>query len=160
MRQCATRLKGKAEKLLQHITDRKDRLDPTIPGDIAPSRGVTPKVNGTSINGIGRGRAVVTRSPSPVKPFINGERHTRRDIPFPEEHAILRTPKGMATFVDLDRELDTRLAELEASVLKGSVDSGLEDRLREYIVPSDLDTDSGDLFPRTLDGQLGEKRKL
>ncbi|KAK7691944.1 hypothetical protein QCA50_005349 [Cerrena zonata] len=157
LRQCATRLKAKADKLLEYITDRKDRLDPAIPGEITPSRGVTPKVNGISLNGLGRARPISsTRSPSPVKALMGGGDKSRRDVPFPEEFAIYRTPEGMATFHDLDKELDARLAELEAGDFNLASSSRFEERLKEHAILSDSDLES----LRTLDGELGEKRKL
>lgn len=158
LRQCATRLKAKADKLLEHITDRKDRLDPAIPGEIPSSRGVTPKVNG--INGIGRARPISsTRSPSPIKALHGGDRHIRREVPFTDEPAIFRTPQGMATYRDLDRELDLRLAELEAGGFPAGPSSKFEEHVKEYALSSDLDLE-GDSPLRTLDGELGEKRKL
>ena len=39
LRQCAMRLKKKADRLLQNITDRKERIDPPLPPTLSqPSR--------------------------------------------------------------------------------------------------------------------------
>ncbi|KAH9485856.1 Transcriptional activator spt7 [Psilocybe cubensis] len=94
LRPCVKRLKAKAEKLLKHITDRKERTDPPIPSDL-------PRANGRS--------ASHTRSPS-----INMSRSSiiiparpRRGVAFAESPAIIRTPEGMSLFRDLDRQLDS-----------------------------------------------------
>ena len=84
LRLCVIRLKAKAEKLLKYVTDRKDRSDPVIPGEIV-ARGVTPKVNGVIHNGlIGVARArssQPSKSPSPAKMLSETEVHSRKDVP-------------------------------------------------------------------------------
>ncbi|KAI0074871.1 hypothetical protein K474DRAFT_1499959 [Panus rudis PR-1116 ss-1] len=158
LRQCAARLKAKADKLLEYITDRKDRENPPIPGDIV-SRGVTPKVNGASPNGIGRARPVpFTRSPSPNKPATaSGKPMVRRNIPFPEETAILRTATGMKTFRDIDLELDARLAEIEAHGTDAP-SNGVENKLR--VISGHVIPPANDETSMAEDGEVGDKRKL
>ncbi|KIP09038.1 hypothetical protein PHLGIDRAFT_103496 [Phlebiopsis gigantea 11061_1 CR5-6] len=154
LRQCVTRLRAKAEKLLKNITDRKERVEPPIPSDI--SRGNTPKLNGT-VNGHVRPRPVaLTKSPTPVK--LLGPSNApapRRDAPFAETPAILRTAEGMSEFAQLDRELDARLqGEFLANGLSGP---SLEEQLR-YYAGVESEGDSDDML--TADGEVGEKRKI
>ncbi|EAU92016.1 hypothetical protein CC1G_06003 [Coprinopsis cinerea okayama7 len=92
LRQCVDRLKAKAERLLKHITDRKDRTDPSIPFQFAPQQpGIArPKVNGGGmVNGHSRTPSKSSRNPT-----------------FAESPALVRTPAGMALFRELDRGLD------------------------------------------------------
>lgn len=159
LRHCADRLKARADLLLQNITDRKDRADPPIPGDF--SRSVTPKLNGVMTNGISRPRhSPRVKSPSPGKAVVIDKR-SRKDTSFEESPAIIRTTTGMSTFLDLDKELDARLAALS---INGSLTSDpLEDRLRDFASPLDHDNglDEGPEFAlRTLEASVGEKRKL
>ena len=147
-------MRAKAEKLLKNITDRKERVDPSIPSDI--SRGTTPKLNG-ALNGHVRPRPVAfTKSPSPVKPLgPSNISSSRRDAPFAETPAILRTTEGMAEFEQLDRELDARLqGEFLANGLSGP---SLEERLR-YYAGIEPEADGEELL--MADGEVGEKRKL
>jgi transcriptional activator SPT7 len=157
LRQCATRLKAKAEKLLKNITDRKERVDPPVPLDI--SRGGTPKLNGTGVNGhsVPRTRPVAfTKSPSPTKVVRSASIVApRRDAPFPDQPAIVRTVEGMTEFAQLDQELDARLnGEFLANGLSGP---SIEERLREYAAAGP-DGDGSDAM--AVDGEVGEKRKL
>ncbi|KAJ3520663.1 hypothetical protein NM688_g9130 [Phlebia brevispora] len=131
LRQCATRLKAKADKLLKNITDRKERMDPPVPD--LHSRGSTPRLNG--INGHGRARPVAfTKSPSPSKPLItaNGKHH-RRDISPSHEPTLERTPEGMAAFLRLDREVEARLS--GQAITNGVSGPTLEEQLMEYALP-------------------------
>lgn len=88
------RLQVKAERLLKHITDRKERADPSIPSDL-------PRVN--------RRSASHTRSPSVNMPrsSIIIPARPRRDVAFAESPAIIRTPEGMTFFRDLDHQVDS-----------------------------------------------------
>ncbi|EKM53685.1 uncharacterized protein PHACADRAFT_47290, partial [Phanerochaete carnosa HHB-10118-sp] len=153
LRQCATRLKAKAEKLLKNITDRRERLDPPVPSDA--SRGGTPKLNGT-VNGhaVVRSRSVAfTKSPSPSKPV--GVATARRDAQFPDQPAIVRTTEGMVEWLQLDKELDARLnGELLANGFSGP---SVEERLRQYV---GLGPEGHDEDRASMDGEVGEKRKL
>lgn len=96
------RLKVKAERLLKYITDRKERTDPPIPSDL-PSTGVArPRMNGHG--------GSHTRSPSLTNgstPISRTSTKYRRDIPFADTPAIVRTPEGMARFLELDRDAAT-----------------------------------------------------
>ena len=157
LRQCAMRLKAKAERLLKNITDRKERVDPPVPSDV--SRGGTPKLNGTSVNGHSATRVrpvAFTKSPSPTKALDSRRAATpRRDAPFPDQPAIVRTAEGMAEFLQLDRELDARLnGEFLENGFSGP---SVEERLREYSGASPgPDGDEA----MAVDGEVGEKRKL
>lgn len=67
----------------------------------------------------------------------------------------------MSTFLDLDKELDARLAAITANGPL-TIDN-IEDRLKSFISPLDsgLDDDDGPEFAlRTLEAEVGEKRKL
>lgn len=153
LRQCAIRLKAKADKLLKNITDRKERADPTIPD--LHSRGSTPRVNGVNGHGVGRARPVAfTKSPTPSKPHVaaNGK-HYRRESPPSQVPTFERTPEGMAAFLRLDRELDARLR--EDAMTNGVLGPSLEEQLLEYSPPL-LDEDG----ETSHEGGLGEKRKL
>ena len=78
----------------------------------------------------------------------------RRDAPFSDTPAILRTAEGMTEFAQLDRELDARLnGEFLANGLSGP---SLEERLRQY-VGSEVELDEDAVL---ADGEVGEKRKL
>ena len=151
------RLKAKAEKLLKNITDRRERLDPPVPSDV--SRGGTPKVNGSGVNGhaVARSRSVAfTKSPSPSKPFgVAGPSTARRDAQFPDQPAIVRTAEGMVEWLRLDKELDARLnGELLSNGLSGP---SVEERLREFAGSS---AEVHDEDGMSVDGEVGEKRKL
>ncbi|KAH8103455.1 hypothetical protein BXZ70DRAFT_925723 [Cristinia sonorae] len=168
LRLCVTRLKAKAERLLKYITDRKDRTEPIIPGDItARGRGITPKVNGTSLNGfvgVARTRSVAqSKSPSPMKALSDSDPQFRRDLPFPETLAIVRSQAGMTTFRQLDKELDDRLASLKLeNDDRGEWEASLEERLRGFAATTrgeEVEAE-GDVSLRTHDGDIGEKRKL
>lgn len=159
LRQCATRLKAKAEKLLQNITDRKERADPHIPSELS-SRGSTPRVNGINGHGAARARPVAfTKSPSPFKAHAPAATHGKqhRDASAADEPAFERTGEGMATFVRLDRELEERLN--GQFVMNGVSGPTLEEQLAEY-APLYQDDERGDMVPGAMDGGVGEKRKL
>ena len=156
LRLCAMRLKAKADRLLRNITDRRDRLDPIIPSDVL-SRGSTPRVNGINGHVVGRARPV-TKSPSPFKPtiIVNG-RQPRRDGTPSDEATFERTAEGMATFIRLDRALEARLK--ETHLTNGHAGPTLEEQLAQY-TPVHPDDDHRDGSPSTIDGGVGEKRKL
>ncbi|KAF8901913.1 hypothetical protein CPB84DRAFT_1777006 [Gymnopilus junonius] len=120
LRPCVHRLKAKAEKLLKHITDRKERADPPIPSDLpSPIGGVArPRThmngNSSSTNGYLNGRSSHTRSPSLSKngtpksgSSLTIPPRARKDVPFAESLAIVRTPEGMGIFREWDMEVDT-----------------------------------------------------
>ncbi|OSC97569.1 Bromodomain-domain-containing protein, partial [Trametes coccinea BRFM310] len=162
LRQCATRLKAKAERLLQNITDLKERADPIIPGEVRV-RGITPRINGTSINGNGRlPPGLSFRSPSPTKqsaPLPGQARRIQRDTTFPESSAIVRAQAGMTSFLELDREVETYLSYRPESGDPQPSESELKQRLLRYAVIVD-DEGSAGASLSTIDGDVGAKRKL
>lgn len=118
LRQCVKRLKVKADRLLAHITDRKERTDPPIPGDLV-NHIPRPKING-QVNGRSHSRSLSAHTPSPSFPTIPKSgtptinvkptslfpmKTPRRDAAFPDTPAIMRTPKGMEMFSQLDWEI-------------------------------------------------------
>ncbi|KAI9059886.1 hypothetical protein FKP32DRAFT_1613921 [Trametes sanguinea] len=162
LRQCATRLKVKAERLLQNITDLKERADPIIPGEVRV-RGITARVNGTSVNGNGRlPPGLSFRSPSPTKqsaPLPGQARRIQRDTTFPESSAIVRSQAGMTSFLELDRDVDAYLSYRVESGDPQPSDSELKQRLLRYAVIVDDDVPAGGSLS-TIDGDVGAKRKL
>ncbi|GAV99288.1 saga complex protein [Lentinula edodes] len=149
----ALRLKAKADKLLVHITDRKERADPYIPYDFSSSGALHPKING--INGRAHTRSPSVASPSSSKlPTITIKASSlakavtkvpRRDTSFEESPALIRTPEGMSMFRDLDRSLQ------EAG--PSSSTSDIRTRMRE-LVPSEHEDEYDE------SAQLGDKRKV
>ncbi|KAF9476670.1 hypothetical protein BDN70DRAFT_882134 [Pholiota conissans] len=151
LRPCVKRLKVKAERLLKHITDRKERADPPIPSDLPSATGVArPRINGT--NGYLNGRATSnTLSPpsnmgyTPTYKAISAK--SRRDIPFSDTPAIIRTPEGMAMFMGLDRDVGALHPK-----------SALSHTLRELAPPMEYESEGED--DMVVDGaSLGDKRK-
>ncbi|KAI1790367.1 hypothetical protein LXA43DRAFT_511803 [Ganoderma leucocontextum] len=162
LRQCASRLSLKAERLLKNITDYKERADPIIPGEV-PVRGVTPRVNGIALNGTARpfpGSAF--RSPSPTKqgpPLPGQSRKIQRDTTFPESSAYVRTQAGMTAFLQLERDVDEYLSRTPVPDASDPTVRQLKERLLRYAVPLEDDGHiDGPLS--TLDGEVGAKRKL
>ncbi|OJT07920.1 Transcriptional activator spt7 [Trametes pubescens] len=166
LRQCASRLKIKAERLLKNITDLKERADPVIPGEVRV-RGITPRINGVTVNGHGRlPPSLSFRSPSPTKqsaPLPGQSRKIQRDTTFPESPALVRSPAMMATFVQLDKDVDTFLSQQLVTGSHTPSDAGLKQRLLRYAVIDD-EADGSSLTTggslSTIDGDLGMKRKL
>ena len=150
------RLRVKAEKLLKHITDRKERTDPLIPFDLpSSSSGIArPRINGA--NGYTNGHSSHSRSPSiPLVPKPGTSSlgksqlaNSRRDVPFAETPAIVRTSEGMGMFRELDQEVG-------AFQPKPSSMQTLKD-----LAPL-IDYDSGSEDLKTPEGSAaGDKRKL
>ena len=158
---CAKRLQKKAEKLLQNITDWKERADPVIPEISAVA--VAPRTNGVTLNGHARLRSISpVKSPSPGKamPIVHSSsKKPRRDGSFADSLAIVRSAEGMAAFQRLDQELE-RWTE-KSDPADGSADTVylLEQQLRRYIPTLDDESDVG-VSLQTIDGAIGEKRKL
>ncbi|CAA7263126.1 unnamed protein product [Cyclocybe aegerita] len=160
LRQCANRLRVKAERLLMHITDRKERWDPAIPSDLPSPTGVARvKINGT--NGHMNGRSSHTRSPSlpqPSTPTSALAKHSytvgsrlRHGTSFQDSPAIVRTPEGMATF----RDLDAQTGSFQPS---NTLASTLRDMAITVEYESDSETPVDDSM--AVDGQAaGDKRK-
>ncbi|KAI0669507.1 hypothetical protein C8Q78DRAFT_1040274 [Trametes maxima] len=165
LRQCASRLKAKAERLLANITDLRERTDPVIPGELS-SRGITPRVNGVSVNGNGRlPPGLSFRSPSPTKqaaPLPGQSRKIQRDTTFPESPAIVRSQAGMSAFLQLDRDVDAFLSQqLDAGGSSQLSAPELKQRLLQYAVIVDDDADGGaGSSLNAADGPVGTKRKL
>lgn len=155
-------MKVKAEKLLKNITDYKERADPVIP-DISAIP-VAPRTNGITLNGHARLRPLSpVKSPSPGKaiPIVQpSSKRPRRDGSFADSPAIVRSAEGMATFLQLDRELDRWMNAPHPA--NGGADSvqHLEHRLMRYVSVSDDESDFGSASLHTIDGGIGEKRKL
>ncbi|KAF9524724.1 hypothetical protein CPB83DRAFT_860781 [Crepidotus variabilis] len=153
LRRCVDRLKLKAEQLLKHITDRKDRHDPAIPSDLPSPSGLRPKLNG--LNGHINGRSSHTRSPSinlTPTPLTRSSLNNRRNVAFADSLAIVRTPEGMASFYDLDKEIGS-----------SNPKSTLAHRLRELAPAVEAPSDSEDDTAMAIDGPVlltGDKRKL
>ncbi|KAL0955565.1 hypothetical protein HGRIS_001806 [Hohenbuehelia grisea] len=158
LRQAAKRLKVKAERLLRHITDRKERMDPAIPADLLPSSS-RPRLNGfTQVNGHLRSR---TPTIKPSTPLPNRPAVSFKDVPFQDTPAIIRTADCMGTFLELDRELDTNNLDMS----KFLAHSSIFDQLPEFNLDSPYENESFDLYtpdgsPMNVDESTGEKRKL
>ncbi|KAG7091403.1 hypothetical protein E1B28_010440 [Marasmius oreades] len=172
LRKCAMRLKQKAERLLQNITDRKERTDPHIPLELASSSGVHTKLNG-HINGIGHAVSYTPTSSKstppnklvlPLKSTASLVKGFRKDIPFADMPALVRTGRGMALFRELDRGLE------EAVQKDDATKTDLADRLRqlattgyEFSIPALVvsSTEGREVSENDeVSPVLGEKRKL
>ncbi|KAA1476547.1 hypothetical protein DENSPDRAFT_867330 [Dentipellis sp. KUC8613] len=167
LRMCATRLKAKAERLLKHITDRKERADPHIPTDLSVSiRRPQPKANG--INGHYSSitpsstppiphRPTTTANSKRTSPFITpASTPQRRELPFAELPALVRTAQGMTAFRELDQALDTAINAPPGQ--QPSTSASMEEKLRELAGLQDAQSDADS--PDSADGDLGDKRKL
>ncbi|TDL22893.1 hypothetical protein BD410DRAFT_897775 [Rickenella mellea] len=191
LRLCATRLKAKATRLLHNITDRKERVDPTVPSNLSISLASSPapapappKLNGIALNGHSHNNRqrstppaptplVKLKSPSetptpglmaapmtlaatvyPIPPALT--KPVIREVPFLETPAFVRTPSGMATFMQLDAQLDGGGG---ASTSSTAV---LVDRLRSLagieLFDSDSEMDVDVDVP--VNGDVGDKRKI
>ncbi|KIK92999.1 hypothetical protein PAXRUDRAFT_26504 [Paxillus rubicundulus Ve08.2h10] len=179
LRLSARRLKKKADKLLANITDRKDRVDPSIPADLSLSstaRPVTrPKINGyashdrikphyhSHSNSISGSRPSSANGVRPA-PGI-AVKKMRRDVPFGETPALVRTPEGMAAFRSLDIDLEG-LGEPGPSTLahsNGYSNHGVVERLRGYTTMPEWESESEEeqaLSGIKLENDVGDKRKL
>jgi transcriptional activator SPT7 len=157
-----------------HITDRKERTDPPIPGDLVNHPG-RPKVNG-QLNGRSHSRSSPhARSPSFPKagtPTVNGKpaslfpvKTPRKDAPFPDTPAIMRTPKGMALFSGLDWEISQEAGPSRLPA-ESHVDTSslLVERLQQLsplVQVDDLEQESiSDGNVAVVNGIAGDKRKL
>ncbi|KAI6168663.1 hypothetical protein EDD17DRAFT_1529032 [Pisolithus thermaeus] len=188
LRHCAMRLKKKAERLLMNITDRRDRVDPPVPGD--PSHHANrpiarPKLNGLTLHD--RDRDTTPTHTLPPLPGATSSRHTtnghstrppsiteakpRKQVSFADSPALMRTQQGMSSFRDLDLGLaqlldatDLQRGEPGPSTLSHA--QKMAARLRHYTVP--LEVDDEDAYSDNADSDVkmetlsdtGEKRKL
>lgn len=184
-----------------NITDRKDRVDPPIPGDpqsSATARSVArPKINGIthsfhdrekdrlsvkhqhqrSPTLSGTGSTISTKHSASGRSAVGGwstptaESRPKRDIPFPDSPALIRTPEGMSAFRDLDQGVaqlldatDFQSGEPGPSTLSHA--HNIVARLRQYALPPEpddedvyMDSFDPDVKMETL-SDTGEKRKL
>ncbi|KAG1734488.1 hypothetical protein EDB19DRAFT_2040881 [Suillus lakei] len=148
LRQCAMRLKKKADRLLKNITDRKERIDPPLPAALSqpshsaspvpmrPNATARPKINGTTYTH--------KRSPSFTATQTLITPKQRMDLPFAESPALERTPHGMAAFRALESEAGP------SSIPNGYSSSGST---------NDYDSEADEVL-MSIDNDSGEKRKL
>lgn len=148
LRQCAMRLKKKADRLLQNITDRKERIDPSLPPSLSlssrptspvqtrPTAITRPKINGT---GHAHKRSL---SSSVTQHSITPKQHM--DLPFAEHPALERTPLGMTAFRTLESQAGP------SSIPNGSNPSAST---------SEYDSEAEEPL-MAVDSDSGEKRKL
>ncbi|KAF9222438.1 hypothetical protein BS17DRAFT_735927 [Gyrodon lividus] len=179
LRLSAKRLKKKADRLLANITDRKDRMDPSIPADLSLSSGTRP-VARPKINGYASHDRIRPHSPAHSNSIsgsrpgsANGVRlgsgmaakKMRRDAPFGDTPALVRTPEGMVAFRSLDIGLEG-LGEPGPSTLahsNGYSNQGVLERLRGYTMVPEWESESEEektLSGIKLENDVGDKRKL
>jgi transcriptional activator SPT7 len=172
----------KADHLLKHITDRKERTDPHIPGDLT-NHLPRPKVNG-QVNGRSHSRSLSAnnrnRSPSlstiskvstPIQKAASLfpiKKTPRRDVPFPDTPAITRTPQGMTLFSQLDWEIcqEAGPSRLPSGIQKDTLPP-LVERLQQLSPLVQLDDEpepesvhTPDDNAMLIDDVVGGKRKL
>ncbi|KAJ8488105.1 hypothetical protein ONZ45_g14087 [Pleurotus djamor] len=146
LRQCAKRLQIKAERLLKHITDKKERTDPVIPSDLPRA-----KING--VNGHSKYRSPSYGPETPNSRLQSPhKRHPLRDVPFAEAPAIIRTPESMSLFSRLDKNIDSEDPAIQKPALE---------QVRELASCSRIGNELPDdeFSPMEVD-DLGDKRKL
>ncbi|KAF9783848.1 hypothetical protein BJ322DRAFT_1007972 [Thelephora terrestris] len=151
LRQCAKRLRVKAERLLKNITDRKDRSNPPIPSDLPGRTPSTILIKPNGINGHSRSQSGTPvpslfppKSTIRIPPSTLSKKKKSKDISFPESPAIIRTAEGMRLFKAADEELDDE-------------ESNVENRLREFTL-EDPD-EFVDLESEEETALTGDKRK-
>jgi transcriptional activator SPT7 len=142
---------------LKHVTDRRERADPYIPPELGA--GYIPKMNGTS--------RTHTRSPSysSIKANTPGlatvksssssslSRHSLSPFQFEESLAIVRTPEGMSTFYELNKDVVLALKKPNHQVLR---------KLRDLVSLDPEGSEDMDFEESATeqDGIAGDKRKL
>jgi transcriptional activator SPT7 len=148
LRQCAMRLKKKADRLLKNITDRKERIDPPLPAALSqpshsaspvpmrPTATARPKINGMAYTH--------RRSPSLTATQTSITPKQRMDLPFADSPALERTPHGMAAFHALESEAGP------SSIPNGYSSSAST---------NDYDSEADEAL-MSIDNDSGEKRKL
>jgi transcriptional activator SPT7 len=166
LRQCVKRLQAKAENLLKYITDRKDRLDPSIPSGLPSPTGVArPKINGNN----GYDHSSHTRSPSytlgskPSTPTLSTFhrpsvptllRNASSDVQFQDTPALIRTGEGMVSFLNFDLQISSP-----------NPKNGLARELRELAFVLEHEDESSDIrspddSAMIVDSTSGDKRKM
>ncbi|KAJ7043378.1 hypothetical protein C8F04DRAFT_1229515 [Mycena alexandri] len=169
LRQCAKRLKLKADRLLRNITDRKERADPLIPaalggGGPAPGAGSAfarskspfpSKPNGAFLNGtrpptITIKPGVARKTASRNNSFSTGtavKRELQTQQPFAEMPALVRTAEGMRAFAEAERGAGT-----DPTLLRSYLPADVE-------LPVSVKLEEGDGDdPDAMQGVLGDKR--
>jgi transcriptional activator SPT7 len=148
LRQCAMRLKKKADRLLKNITDRKERIDPPLPAALSqtphsaspipmrPNATARPKINGTPY--------AHKRSPSFTATQTSINPKQRMDLPFADSPALERTPHGMAAFRELESEAGP--SSIPNGYSSSSSTNGYDSEADEALI--------------SIDNDSGEKRKL
>jgi transcriptional activator SPT7 len=160
-------LQAKAEKLLKYITDRKDRLDPSIPSGLPSPTGIArPRMNGN--NGLS-GHSSHIRSPSytlgsksstptsstlPRPSTLTHLRLATRDIQFSDTPALIRTGDGMMTFLDFDLHIESP-----------NLRSDLAQKLRDLAPILEYEDESSDIHApddsaMIVNSASGDKRKM
>ncbi|KZT33790.1 hypothetical protein SISSUDRAFT_1027315 [Sistotremastrum suecicum HHB10207 ss-3] len=136
LRLAASRLRSKANLILDRITDRSDRQAPRIPPSYVSSlpsppssnasndSAVKPYMNGKiKVNGrsTSKGKDKEHSQPPKIPLKITIKSHVHRPhripksaitvpaVPFGDRAAIVRTPQAMSLFLELDKELDSLL---------------------------------------------------
>jgi transcriptional activator SPT7 len=152
LRECVRRLEIKAEKLLANITDRKERVDPTIP---FATNGTTKMVNGHPSKSRHSSPSSSNGTPARVLPPLTLRKHAQQpssSVNFEDSPALVRTPTGMALFRDLDRQVQDYNNEDDSAVIEK-----LRDLTAPHFIP-DAPPEHEDYQP--ADGFVGDKRKL
>lgn len=158
LRGCANRLRVKANALLAPISDRKDRADATLlhePGKarvkIAASARpspllATPAPTAPPSSAVtATVRASVSRATTPTTTTITSA--PRKEVPFADMPALVRTAEGMKTFHSLDMAVDSAAPDA-ISYLGELLMTQEELRLAEV--------ENDEVSP---DGEVGAKRK-
>jgi transcriptional activator SPT7 len=168
---------AKSETLLAAITDKRERTDPYIPqslsGLVASSLPHTPNTlpNGTLPHINGKASPFKPKMPttlsrktttSSLSKVVVSASPMNEIVPFPDAHALLRTPEGMAAWLALDAEFSSALPGAEPIAGPGpSSLANIEERLRAYLPPLLFEDDlEDDHSTPDEDLRIGEKRKL
>ncbi|KIY51471.1 hypothetical protein FISHEDRAFT_36889, partial [Fistulina hepatica ATCC 64428] len=142
LRQCASRLRAKAECLLRYVTDRKDRANPPIPSQLSS--------DAPSSNGIARRKVNGVRPGTSLSRSVSSETYpqSRKHQSFAESPAILRTRAGMSEFMDIDNFVEGKPGSSSMTILG-----------RHYSRQVSRVGDEASFTP-SEDGGSGDKRKL
>ncbi|KAH7099858.1 hypothetical protein BKA62DRAFT_831355 [Auriculariales sp. MPI-PUGE-AT-0066] len=155
LRGCAFRMRAKASKLLERVSDRIERNQPT---SLLTNGGSPPKQNGLKLvfNGVQSGKKVIkpslTAASSPgarsatMTPTLRAAGKTRRVTTFADRNAPQRSDDAMLTFQEIDADLQRYMTSLRPGSQPMSADE-LTARMRAIIEADD----------RWLDGGVVEK---